>query len=343
MINLNKSIYIGIIICIFSACGKKQNSNPSTPNPTADVYLAGGVVANTGFSEAVYWKNGVAVKLVTDSSSNSGAVSIAVSGSNVCVAGYVTVNGTEAPVYWENGVIKSLPNAAMQIFPHSIAISGNDVYFVGVIFGNGTETAAYWKNGVLNTLLSTETYSSARAIFVSGNDIYIAGTTISNSIDHGTYWKNGVATVFPDILSQATDITVNGNDVYVADNSVAYWKNGVHTKMTLGNNIVTGISNGIAVSGNGVYLTGFGFTANQETVATYWKNDGTTNVTSQVSLSAPSNGASSGAVIALNGSDVYIAGQFANNYNSYWKNGSFIPVTGKPGSVFISGMAILTH
>jgi hypothetical protein len=340
--NLKKLIYTTLTVCIFSACGKKQAVSPinNTTNPAVDVYVTGGIVASTGFSEATYWKNGIAVKLVTDSSSNSGATSIAVSGNNICVAGYATINGTETQVYWKNGIMTQLPDAEMQLLTHNIAINGDDVYVVGSTYQNQTFYAAYWKNGVVNILPSTGSSSTAQAIFINGSDIYIAGTAIINVIDYATYWKNGVATVFPQVEAQATDITVSGNDVYIADNGVAYWKNGVFTQLAFGNNITGAITNGIAVSGNTVYLSGF-VTGNNENIATYWKNDITTNASSQVSLSNTSVSASNYTSIAINGSDLYIAGLISNNNNCYWKNGTLIPLTEKTNSGFVYGLAII--
>jgi len=64
------------------------------------VYVAGvGSNANRSFAVAEYWKNGIQVNL-SDGSSDTQANEIAVSGTDVYVAG--TLAGLAA--YWKNGV-----------------------------------------------------------------------------------------------------------------------------------------------------------------------------------------------------------------------------------------------
>ena len=96
-----------------------------------DIYIAGCTTDSLLCSpytlyksnKAIYWKNGVAVTL-PDSSYGSGAFGIAVSGSDVYVAGFtVTKNNTYIATYWKNGIpvllngVEELP-AAVSLSHH---------------------------------------------------------------------------------------------------------------------------------------------------------------------------------------------------------------------------------
>lgn len=79
-----------------------------------NVYVAGTEYINTLVENTMptVWKNGVAQTLPTNGAYTAMAYSIAVSGSDVYVAGYVVPNGSNDNVatLWKNGVATTLPN-----------------------------------------------------------------------------------------------------------------------------------------------------------------------------------------------------------------------------------------
>jgi hypothetical protein len=133
-----------------------------------DIYVAG-----QDGSNAVYWKNGVMVKL-TDGKESSRAYSIAINGNDIYVSGYenVRVNGSAIRVakYWKNGVDVTLKEGSVA---YSITILNNDVYVVGEDGRSGT----YWKNGNKVSLDNgTPTF-----ITTSKNQIYAVGSRAPTS------------------------------------------------------------------------------------------------------------------------------------------------------------------
>jgi len=155
-----------------------------------DVYIAGYLD-----SQAVYWKNGIAVPLTIDTvlvaQKYSIANSVCINQGNVYVAGTINLFPGRLPdpasraTYWKNNTLVRLTRDTGSV-ANAIVLSGNDIYVAGGIFGGGGVTrAAYWKNGKLFLLNSN--YSVANAIAVYGTDVFIAGTVG----DHATYWKNG--------------------------------------------------------------------------------------------------------------------------------------------------------
>ena len=242
-----------------------------------NVYVAG----NAGYmlpaggyaTEAVYWKNGVMVKL---GNPPSYASSIAISGTDVYIAGIAEVNNIYSAVYWKNGVLDTLSNMPYSV-ANAIAVSGNDVYVAGNAGNNGYQ-AVLWKNGI-QVPLENSVASRANAIALSGPDVYIAGLVVTGSnTNAAVYWKNGVrvnlnpaSTDTTITNTYASAIAVSGANVYVTgymNNSYAlYWKNGAQTVLNNPNTSpnATNNINGIVVSGSDVYIS-FNNCA-------YWRND----------------------------------------------------------------------
>ncbi|MFI5192645.1 MAG: hypothetical protein ACHQD7_01270 [Chitinophagales bacterium] len=166
-------------------------------------------------------------------SAHSGANAIALSGTDVYIAGIAGDNGSIA-TYWKNGVEVPLENSPGSR-ANGIGISGSDVYVAGS-YTNGSfkKAAVYWKNGVRVSLndasvdtVVTDTY--APAIAVSGADVHVTG--YMNMIS-GLYWKNGVQTglgnpaQYENATNNMNSIVLSGTDVYISLNTSAYWKNG---------------------------------------------------------------------------------------------------------------------
>jgi hypothetical protein len=176
---------------------------------------------------AKYWKNGVPV-ILSDSTKINSASSIAISGSDVYVAGFESVWSLNTAKYWKNS--QPVVLSTRQSETNSIAVSGNDVYVAGWEDFKPT----YWKNGI-PVKLSDET-GNANSIAVSGSgDVYVAGKENTATGTVVKYWKNGnPVTLSSKIPSYATSIAVSGNDIYVAGQEVigtkycaGYWKNGI--------------------------------------------------------------------------------------------------------------------
>ncbi len=97
--------------------------------------------------------------LISIFQSNSSASAIAISGTDVYVAGY---EGNFAK-YWKNGIGVSLSDGTMAT---AIAISGADVYVAG--WEDQPYTAKYWKNGIAVSLKNKDGSEGyfANSIFV---------------------------------------------------------------------------------------------------------------------------------------------------------------------------------
>jgi hypothetical protein len=109
-----------------------------------------------------------------------------------------------------------------------------------------------------------------------------------------------------------------------------YWKNGL--PFTLGE----GIATSIVVVGSDVYVAGYTFRAQGNSVAKYWKNG------QEVTLT---NGSEAyGMSIAVLDGDVYVAGTEVNNFNyvaKYWKNGQPVPLTTGSNQSQASGIVVV--
>jgi hypothetical protein len=367
-------IVAGLIFCTV-AC-KKSGLAPSKSHVTSldtavDVYVAGFIMNKTG-TTAAYWKNGVLTTL-GDSLSYSYTSGIAVQGNDVYVAGTLGT-GTVSAVYWKNGVATKLSPGSYSAQTSCIALHGSDVYIGGGISTitsqtpTGTTTSyqpVFWKNGVATILPAA---SAINAITVNGNDVYIAGvasvTSSNNSTNSGSiaaYWKNGGSPVtlnYPQSYqayygSMADAIAVNGTDVYAAgftgEYPPEYWTNGV--AKPLRNASVIGSANGVATNGTDVFVVGEMPYNGSAQVAAYWKNNVPTILSAGLSgSSTPSLTTSSlfsdAFAIAVNGSDVYIAGNVWDNFTSYfaayyWKNGVAVQLSGGSKGVFVSSIVVV--
>ncbi|HUZ57631.1 MAG TPA: hypothetical protein VMU83_02505 [Hanamia sp.] len=312
-------------VLLFQSCKKDNNNNPSAK---ADVYVAGNV------GGAVYWKNGVMVRLADSASANS----IFVSGNDVYVAGSIN----DSVVYWKNGIATYLgaSGAATSIF-----VSGSDVYLAASVDNSGkpfinqynrlTYHPTYWKNSTQVTLSNDGT---ARSIFVSGTDVYVAGSDDTNAVYVPTYWKNQVPTHLQhqplstydyyydegecsSVFVSGADIYLSGTELYLdgtgSDGSGGdYWKNGKATILADGPQWGS-VPYSIFVSEGNVFIAGYTYGTSSLDYATYWKNGTATQL--------PADGNSAFALgISVLGNDIYVAGyEFLNTAAgraTLWKN-----------------------
>jgi hypothetical protein len=133
----------------------------------SDVYVSG--FKSTGLnSTAIYWKNGIAQDLGTNSFGNSGANSVFVSDSDVYIAGWQVINGYRRAIVWKNGIAAALTSGPTSSSANSVYVSGSDVYVAGCqwVAPYGNYTAVYWKNGIPDTLTDGSVGATALSIKV---------------------------------------------------------------------------------------------------------------------------------------------------------------------------------
>ena len=146
---------------------------------------------------ARYWKNGKSIRL-SDGSKEAHAYSLAVSGTDIYVAGSEMsgTNGNMVAEYWKNGTVFHLTDGSNYARSNSITVLGNDVYAAGAEFkDNNFFVAKYWMNGEAVPITDSSNYSMANSIVVDDHDIYLAGKELQGAFMQGKpvalYWKNG--------------------------------------------------------------------------------------------------------------------------------------------------------
>jgi hypothetical protein len=237
----------------------------------------------------------------------------------------------DQPMYWRNGIATNLSGHGTT---NSIFIHNNDVYIGGNIDVHGEGYGGYWKNGVPHPIQQN---GIVNGIAVLGNDVYAVGYIETHDRSDNiiaTLWKNDVPIPLKSpplccvevISSSAAAISINNNAIYITGTSGAatVWKaDGSAVALTQPNSTVPGnnspsTSYGITFQGNDMYISGsIGSTSNNNYLG-YWKN-GTFFPSKLTSPIYPNNTS-----IAINGSDVYTAGIYAEDgvlSSAYWKNG----------------------
>lgn len=327
-----------LAVLLFAGSGCKKSSSPA-PVKAADIYVSGTITASNNVTVAAYWKNGV-ITLLEDGSVNSFATGIALNGHDVYVSGAITsATGKFIATVWKNGVATKLTDGTVGSEAEAITINGSDVYVAGYAANDiGSVSAVYWKNNVPVYLTGV----SALAITINGGDIYVAGSSVNYTLSRGdltTYWKNTVATALPDPLPGfnngfANGIAVSGNDVYMVGND----GKGEFWK----NGFAAPFSGGqdadpwaIALSGADIYIGGGGYGVNNVLVATIWKNG------TAIQLSDGTSNAAAYAIV-INGKNVYAAGYTTDKGNNavptLWKNSAAVSFLYKG---YLTGIAIV--
>jgi hypothetical protein len=205
---------------VFTSTGLPIGSDASSITVSGnDLYVAGQqweqLAPGGGWTKAIasYWKNGDLPVKLTDGSKATYTTSIAVSGTDVYVAGHdmVFVSGSNVEgvaKYWKNGTLVNLTDGSASAYASSIAVSGTDVYVAGTQWdGNAINyhdeytvfhrnpIAKYWKNGKPVNLTDGSKWAEAKSIAVSGNDVYVAG--FEDNV--AKYWKNGTPVILGDV------------------------------------------------------------------------------------------------------------------------------------------------
>jgi hypothetical protein len=204
---------------------------------------------------------------------------------------------------------------------------------------------------------------AVKLIVLKNYDVYAVGTGQTSSWNNAAVlWKNDTATVLNGgylVGSEAYAITLDGNDVYIAGSTLnanmwdipTYWKNG--NPHIVGDNTVSynTFTRGIALYGGKVYVAGYSFNSpecpaycNGRSRASYWVDDGGT-ITQTSLVDSISSTMAYG--IAINGSDVVVAGARAND-NLYqwsigWKNDVSHGTTLSPVDGFYSAASVASH
>lgn len=202
-------------------------------------------------------------------------------------------------------------------------------------FGHVLGKPAYWETA--DATLLPPSYPSLYALndgAASGNDLYLVGK-LENA--EAAVWKNGAITKLQTSgHGEATGIFIAGPDVYMygygwEDESEGtfpqYWKNGASFKLLKG---TTGWSRAvdIKISRSDIHAIGWEdarFNRQDSTYGIYWKNGERFKIT-------PTARHMIFGEIAVNGTDVYIAGYTMDEGRqpqaTVWKNGIATPLTG---------------
>lgn len=155
------------------------------------IFIAGAYRdGNNNIEEIAYWKNGVLHRL-PNGQYGARFAGMAVSGSDVYIAGQSQEENAGVGVYWKNTEKRYLYNYdhTRPSFLTSIRTNKGDVY----ITGGGNNGPLYWKNEA--PVGNSGTSNTPTDIFVDKDKIYVAGTFMlpysSGPVYSVTLWKNG--------------------------------------------------------------------------------------------------------------------------------------------------------
>lgn len=288
---------------------------------------------------------------------NGSVEAIAVSGSEIYIGGNFSFLGGNSDINYIakwNGVQWESVGPSLNANVTSIAISGSDVYVGGWFTDAGGDVnadyIAKW-NGNVWSALGTGLNAGVYDIAIEGSNIYVGGGfTDVGSPGHVddlfsiAKW-NGNAWEALDVGLNNTvfEIAVSGPDVYaggyftdaggdVNADYIAKW-NGTSWS-ALGTVPLTSDITAIAVSGTDVYIGGdFGDIGGDPSLAYVAKWDG-------VQWSALGSGLNSRVVdIVADGSDIYVAGNFAHHVAKW--NGSIWTNLTIPGESSVNAIAVV--
>lgn len=308
---------------------------------------------------------------------------------DVYVAGDTSINGNPHAGYWKNGLLTQL-QAGDYSFVTSIYVDHKDV-FLSVVGSSNLDSFIYWKNGKSIVIPDTLGYGHAiYALTMKDGDLYTTGT--AHQYPYLNYCavssKNNDALLYL-VPSGVTNHQSWGNAIAVADKNVfiagyldykaAYWENEKVTPLSVDTAFLYNYSTAKAIYMNNgdVYIAGtinltHDFLPNNQSIATYWKNNKPVLLTKDTGSIANaiavvgnniyvagaiirSDGLTSAAywkngtlvtlnpnysvanAITIHGQDVFIAGTIGINNATYWKNGTLVSLgIGRANAIFIS-------
>jgi len=286
------------------------------------VYITGIAYESVSVSHAGYWLDGKWNPLVTPPGTvSSEAFKIFIAGTDVYITGRCKMKTISQYGYWINGEWRTLDKeykTGVIKTADGIAVSKNgDVYINGIRFDGFKNSllkshAGYWLNNCWYDLPfpSSENRSETNGIIIEDGDVYISGLYQDKECNYLNYcyWKDGLLFDLSAIEkgSPIISMVVSGGKVYALE-STGYWINDTWHKLPR-----AGDYNGIAVSGNDVYVIDFS--------DGYWLNETWNN------LSKPDTAASiTLEQIVLSENDLYIVGHYHDIYKEnkpcYWLNG----------------------
>jgi hypothetical protein len=115
------------------------------------------------------WKNGRPQATPRHGTGGANATSVAVSGTDLYVAGWETAGGRKTARVWKNGESLELPgDPGRSSEVHALALAGTDVYSAGNL-ALETGKAAVWRNGQA-ALVGTGQRTEIKAIFLRQED-----------------------------------------------------------------------------------------------------------------------------------------------------------------------------
>jgi hypothetical protein len=282
------SFLLVLPVVLLISCIKSQDPVKPPPERDTTVHVSGLTIDSAEFVLLPTLTRQLSVNFVPANASNkylswsSSDTSIA----SVNTSGLVTAVKTGTV----NITATSNDNSSIKAIAKLTILKNYEVYAVGKGYtSTWNNCAIYWKNGFGTTLAGGYSVGSeAFAIKLSGADTYIAGSTIGeNLFNIATYWKNGVPQILGDYKAQNSSYA----EAIVAENNKVY------------------------VAGHGFFNTECPVYCYGRFRASYWV-DAAGTVTQIPLYDNISSTKAYG--IALNGSDIIIAGGQAINNNSQW-------------------------
>ena len=261
-----------------------QNGNPTYL--TAENGCIYSVVAANGHiyaagnenGDAKLWKDGVEEHVLANGTWYDCAYSIAVSGTDVYVAGVVTVSaGKTEGRMWKNGVAQSGYANAQNLT--SVFVVGSSVYVAGYTSAN---KSAVWKDGALLYTLTTGNNCYIYSVAVSGSNVYTTGYEWTGTKYIHKVWENNTERyTLATGLSECyiTQLYLSGGNIYVAGYDLEPVKGRV-PKLWVNGSVVNLICNiegnnhahSVFVLDGDIYVAG---TAQNASKALLWINGGT--------------------------------------------------------------------
>jgi hypothetical protein len=272
-------ILIAITFCLF-ACSEDEEG----PAANSTVHLAG-YIENSGASGegtlASYWKDSVYTALANPEISSQ-VSSLYVDGSSVLIGGIKYGGNTPlTSLVWQDGT----ETVMEEVFGEPMIASRNNNLFG--VWLDKTTGWVFHKNGISQPIIDTAYNFGPMSMTLLGDDIYIAGYSSGSvlspnntDIPHAQYWKNGELIFRESEVSSGASIFTHNNDIYMA---------------------------------------GTVSSANNTSIACYWKNK------QRVDLTDGSEDALTRSVFVTD-KHVYIAGMM-NHQAVYWKDGEMIALT----------------